>query len=473
MSTTGINTNLAALNAQRNLQGSATQMTTALQRLSSGLRVNSSKDDAAGVAIADRMTTQVRGLDRGVRNLGDGISLAQTAEGGLDSIASNLQRIRELAVQAANFTPSPADRASLQLEVAELKEEITRISNQTSFNGVKLLNGGFGSAIFQGGANVGESIVVDGLVDSRAAAIGVGGRGTLSFTQNVTAGPSAIQTVKLGASSNYALGVMAQDAKLLAAAINAIGNSSIPGLSATAAANVRDGSSATASPTTTTYSFMVNGYALSISGGSDANANRVTAVAALNAMSGLTGVTAADLGSGIRLTEPGGGNIRINELTAGASSYFGLGGLTSVDGLGSSVTVNYAAPVGSVPSTLTFTNTGMATETFATPGYRPVDSVDLSTVAGANDALTIVDAALEMISRSRASLGAAMNRFESAIGAQRIGIESQTASRSRIRDADFAAETAAMTRAKILQSSGLAVLAQANAAPTRVLSLLR
>ena len=156
--TTVINTNVAALNAQRQLGSTSGQLATALQRLSSGLRVNSAKDDAAGLAIAERMTTQVRGLNQGIRNVADGISLAQTAEGGLDSIANNLQRIRELAVQSANFTNTATDRAALQLEVDQLKEEITRVANQTSFNGVKLLNGSFTTATFQAGANVGRSL---------------------------------------------------------------------------------------------------------------------------------------------------------------------------------------------------------------------------------------------------------------------------------------------------------------------------
>jgi flagellin len=148
MSSTIINTNFASLNAQRSLQATGGQLATALQRVSSGLRVNSVRDDAAGLAIAERMTTQVRGLDQGVRNLADGVSLVQTAEGGLESITDNLQRIRELAVQAANFTNSVADRRALQQEIEQLREEITRVASQVSFNGVRLLDGSFRSAEF-------------------------------------------------------------------------------------------------------------------------------------------------------------------------------------------------------------------------------------------------------------------------------------------------------------------------------------
>ncbi|HEU4483933.1 MAG TPA: flagellin, partial [Povalibacter sp.] len=153
-----INTNVMSLNAQRNLTTSGNQLATSLQRLSSGLRINSAKDDAAGLAISDRMTTQITGLNQAARNANDGISLAQTTEGALQEVTNNLQRIRELAVQSANATNSDSDRAALDQEVQQRIEEITRIAAQTSFNGRKVLDGSFGSASFQVGANVGETI---------------------------------------------------------------------------------------------------------------------------------------------------------------------------------------------------------------------------------------------------------------------------------------------------------------------------
>ncbi|MCA9266800.1 MAG: flagellin, partial [Planctomycetales bacterium] len=166
-----INTNVMSLNAQRNLSTSGNQLSTALQRLSSGLRINSAKDDAAGLAISERFTTQVRGLNQAVRNANDGISLAQTAEGALNEISNNLQRIREIGVQSANATNSASDRAALQLEVGQLLQEIDRVANQTSFNGVKVLDGSFTSAVFQVGANANETISVSGLVDANIAAL--------------------------------------------------------------------------------------------------------------------------------------------------------------------------------------------------------------------------------------------------------------------------------------------------------------
>src|SRR3954464_9923618 len=167
-----INTNVASLNAQRNLTTSQGQLATALQRLSSGLRINSAKDDAAGLAISERFTAQIRGINQAARNANDGISLSQTAEGALASVSENLQRIRELSVQSANATNSASDRASLQLEVAQLTAEIDRVATQTAFNGTNLLDGTFTAKAFQVGANVGQTITVSSIANARASALG-------------------------------------------------------------------------------------------------------------------------------------------------------------------------------------------------------------------------------------------------------------------------------------------------------------
>jgi len=180
-----INTNVASLNAQRNLTTSGASLATSLQRLSSGLRINSAKDDAAGMAIADRMTSQIRGLNQASRNANDGISLAQTAEGALDSVSSALQRMRELAVQAANATNSASDRAALQDEVEQLVQQINTVATQTSFNGVKLLDGTFTSQTFQVGANQGETIDISSIASARSDALGVGT--TSSYSTSLTA----------------------------------------------------------------------------------------------------------------------------------------------------------------------------------------------------------------------------------------------------------------------------------------------
>ncbi|MBV6388952.1 MAG: Flagellin [Nitrosomonas europaea] len=271
-----INTNIASLNAQRNLNVSQNSLSTALQRLSSGLRINSAKDDAAGLAISERMTSQIRGMNQAARNANDGISLAQTAEGALVEIGNNLQRIRELAVQSANATNSEGDREALQKEVTQLIDEIQRVGEQTSFNGTKLLDGNFASQIFQVGANKDETIEFTDIVDTTASGLGV-------------------------------------------------------------------------------------------------------------------------------------------------------------------------------------------------------DGVDISGADGtaAADAIETIDDALKIVNSTRADLGAIQNRFSSAIANLQTSAENLSASRSRIQDADFAAETAALTRAQILQQAGVAMLSQANALPNNVLSLLR
>ena len=162
-----VNTNVASLTSQRNLSGSQDMLKTSLERLSTGLRINSAKDDAAGLAISERFSAQIKGLNQGVRNANDGISLAQTAEGALGEVTNNLQRIRELAVQASNATNTATDRAALQNEVSALVAEIDRVATQTAFNGTKLLNGGFTGAVFQIGANAGDSITIT--VDGKTA----------------------------------------------------------------------------------------------------------------------------------------------------------------------------------------------------------------------------------------------------------------------------------------------------------------
>jgi flagellin len=363
---TVINTNLASLNAQRQLHSTSGQLSSALQRLSSGLRINSAKDDAAGLSIAERMSTQVRGLNQGIRNIADGVSLAQTAEGGLDSIANNLQRIRELAVQSANFTNTSSDRAAIQMEVTQLQEEITRVANQTAFNGVKLLNGSFNTATFQAGANVGETIDITGIADARATALG-----DYTGVEAVSAVVGSLGTKTINVNGAGALAVTGNNAADLAASVNKLGISNL--------------------------------YA------------------------------SAD-GTGVRISYQGAGNVVLTDWGASA---------------------------------------GAVTMTGGTVTTNKVSAIDLQSVTGANKAILSVDAALTSVNSSRARLGAAMNRFDAAISAQRITAEAQTASRSRIRDADFAQETAALTRAQILQQSGMAILSQANALPQNVLSLLR
>jgi flagellin len=381
-----INTNIASLNAQRNLNASQSTLQTALQRLSSGLRINSAKDDAAGMAIASRMSTQINGLNQASRNANDGISLAQTAEGALSTISDNLQRIRELAVQARNATNSASDRAALDTEAQQLKSEIDRVALTTSFNGVKLLDGSFTAQAFQVGANVGETITVANIANAQSAQLGsssvaqVTGAAATALTA-ITAGDLTINGVSVGA---------------IAADTNA--------------------------------------------------ANRASSIMnAINSYSGQTGVYATVLSSAptqVVLTNSG-------SVTATPNIVIGLAG------------------------TATTADTGLTAATTTPTVTTGFAALSLSSVAGADTAMTTMDAALTAVNTARANLGAIQNRFSSVVTNLQTTAENVSAARSRIQDADFAAETANLTRAQILQQAGTAMLAQANALPQNVLSLLK
>ncbi|MEO6362743.1 MAG: flagellin [Caldimonas sp.] len=471
-----INTNLASLNAQRNQTKTSNDLSTAIARLSSGLRINSAKDDAAGLAIADRFTSQIRGLTQAARNANDGISLAQTAEGALASVTDNLQRIRELAVQSVNATNSASDRASLQLEVAQLQSEIDRVATQTSFNGTKLLDGSFTSKAFQVGADVGQTITVASIANTRASALG-SYQGTTLTNQSIgtVSNTAAALTVTPGGGTAVSLGVVAVDAKAIAGAINS-GN--VAGLSATAnATSVAAVTSAAAGTVAGNATYTVNGVAISIAGLTGAGnlaTNRASAVAAINAQSAATGVTASDTGTGVALAAADGRNISLTYAAGGFTTSTAADfGLSATALSGSTVNVNYVAPSG-VSGNLVFTQAaGFANSTAIAATGTAVSALDVSSVAGANAALSSVDAALATVNSSRASLGAIQNRFSSTISNLQTTTENLTASRSRIQDADFAMETANLSRAQVLQQAGTAMIAQANQLPNQVLTLLR
>jgi flagellin len=471
-----INTNQNSLTAQNNASKSQNALTTAITRLSSGLRINSAADDAAGLAISDRMTTQVRGLNQAARNANDGISLAQTADGALSSVSDNLQRIRELAVQSVNSTNSASDRASLQLEVAQLQSEIDRVATQTQFNGTNLLDGSFTQKAFQVGANVGQTITVASIASSRTSALGVyQGLSLASQSIGTVSNVAAALTVTPGGGSAVALGTVAVDAKAIAAAIN---NGDVAGLTATAnATSIAAGVSAAAGTVAGTATFTVNGVAISIAGGITAAAlagNRANAVAAINAQSAATGVVATDTGAGVSLAAADGRNVTLayaaGTFTTSVAADFGLVN-TAISG--GTVNVNYVAPSG-VSGNLVFAQAaGFANSTAIAATGTAVGAIDISTVNGANAALSSIDAALATVDSTRASLGAIQNRFSSTVQNVQNSAQNVSAARSRIQDADFAAETANLSRAQVLQQAGTAMVAQANQMPQSVLKLLQ
>ncbi|SDZ03324.1 flagellin [Nitrosomonas halophila] len=474
-----INTNIASLNAQRNLNNSQNALNTALERLSTGLRINSAKDDAAGLAISERMTAQIRGLNQAARNANDGISLAQTAEGALQEIGNNLQRVRELAVQSANATNSASDRAALQAEAAQLIAEISRVADNTQFNGLNLLNGSFASQSFQIGANANQTINVASIGDARATALGqhtlqTGGSimdsvvtATAATVDNgITGGALELTTGKGTVSGiNYAANV---GADVIAANINAAASGI--GITATASNSATLELSAGG-----TIEFDLNGEAVSVT---VVNENDLSALAAaINGVSSTSGVTAsfADPSdkSSLVLSTTDGRDIAIEDLDFGANTI-------NFNGTPSIPTGDSAVKVGTIELTSTqgqITAIAPDTQIFAATtsvsSFDSVSQLDLSNSDNAQSALSILDAALSQINSSRGDLGALQNRFSSIIASLQTTSENLSASRSRILDADFAAETANMTRGQIMQQAGVAILAQANALPNNVLSLLR
>jgi flagellin len=484
-----INTNISSLTAQRSSSKVQDQLSTSMARLSSGLRINSAKDDAAGLAISERFTTQIRGINQAARNANDAISLAQTAEGALGSVGDNLQRIRELAVQAANATNSASDRAALQSEASQLVSEVQRVGSQTSFNGIKLLDGSFTSQAFQVGANAGETISVNSIVDARTSSLGshsLTADGTITgnvvtaasgaVTNGVTAATTATAftlTTPAGTTSPITYAANA-GADAIATALNTAGAN--VGVTATASNSaVLSGVSAAG-----TLSFSLNGSAVSAV---VADQNDLSSlVSAINGVAGASGVTATftstSAKNSITLSTTDGRNINLQDYasTGGATESVSFGGSTLTEGTAVSAvktgTVSLSSTKGAIAtanaSAQVFGSAGVNNSSFAS-----LAAVDLTSAANATSALSVIDAALSQVNSGRADLGAIQNRFSSTISSLQTTSENLSASRSRIQDADFASETANLSRAQVLQQAATAMVAQANQLPQQVLQLLR
>jgi flagellin len=479
--TSVINTNINSLQSQLNLTMNQASLSTSMQRLSSGLRINSAKDDAAGLAIADRFTSQIQGLDQAGRNANDAISLSQTAEGGLGSITNDLQRMRALAVQSANSTNSASDRASLQQEVTQLQSEINRVATQTQFNGINLLDGTFTNAQFQVGANAGQTINISQISSAKATDLGAYQGYNNSIQPIGTASDTAAAAFITIGSTTTQLGNIANDAKAIA---NAAQGAGIPGLTITANKTTALGQAQPAILTGTANgvaTIVINGATINLQETGNASSNRAAALSAINAQSAATGVTATDTGSSLTLTAADGRNITTGTFSAGgatASTEADWGLATAGVTTGASLNVNYVAPTGNTGALTISTNGGgvtgvnLVSQAVGTTGTA-VGSIDISTAAGATAALSSLDAAIAAIDTSRSQMGAIQNRFTQTVTNLATTGLNLTASRSRIQDTDFAAETANLSRAQILQQAGTAMVAQANQAPQGVLALLR
>ena len=506
-----INTNINSLTAQRNLGMNQASLSTAIQRLSSGLRINSAKDDAAGLAISERFTSQIKGLDQAVRNANDGISLSQTAEGALKASGDILQRVRELSVQSANATNSAGDRQAIQAEVGQLVSELDRIAQTTEFNGQKLLDGSFGTQQFQVGANANQTINI-GVSSAKASDLGnntvkttTSGLTMNSVTAtegNLLTEGGATEELKIQSGAGVTTKVQAQvgdSAKDVAAKINALSGSS--GVSANAKttatiAKIGVDANGVASETSQAVSFTLksaNTEAVTIS--SSVKGGDLSALAqAINAQSGTTNVTASikvnqtDGSKELQLDNISGDDITINgasgENNAGMAQAMMRGGDVTNATTGEITPGAELTAIGpvTVGGSLEFSSDsgfsvsgGALTLGSALVGSQltAVDKIDVSTVEGSNAALKTIDSALNQINKNRADLGAIQNRFASTIANLNTTTENLSASRSRIQDTDFAQETANLTRGQILQQAGTAMLAQANSLPNGVLSLLR
>jgi flagellin len=483
-------TNTASLNAQRNLTKSGNDLATSMQRLSSGMRINSAKDDAAGLQISNRLTSQINGLAVAQRNANDGISMAQTAEGAMQESTNILQRMRELALQSANGSNSATDRDALQKEVAALQTELTRISETTSFGDTQLLDGTFGTKSFQIGANANEIISV-GLTSIKASDIGSNrmdlasttiaglgqagstGAGDLTGGNNVAA--STYSIVGRDGSVQTVTTVADEEASSIAAKFNAL--SSTTGVNADARTQVE----LSGLTTTANITFELNGSAISTSSDFGAIAS------AINEKTGQTGVAATlnDAGNMI-LTDESGADIDIKDFketggtgvvvakgmaydgTTGASATLGAATGTDSESFAGAIrldsTDSYSVTAGDASLAAATTATGSTLST--------VGDLSIGTQDGAQDALSIIDGALANIDSQRAGLGAVQNRFSHTISNLANIQENVSASRSRIQDTDFAVETAQMTKNQILQQAGTSILAQANQIPQAAISLL-
>jgi flagellin len=504
-----INTNVASLNAQRFLGQSQGMLGTSLSRLSSGLRINSAADDAAGLAISGRMSAQIRGLNQAVRNANDGISLSQTAEGALTETTAMLQRMRELAVQSMNDTNSASDRANLQKEVAQLRLEIDRIAKNTQFNGKNLLDGTFNRQRFQVGANDGQELSLN-IASAKSQSLGLS-TGTL-----VTDGLISVANTAASHNGSIDEGTSSNDNFTL---VGALGTETIAVDTGFSAYQIADRVNSSATDTgvtatartyakltefcTGTMMFTIQGKGGTDSQKSVSGTDVTDLIASINTFTADTGIYAYLEGTNeLMLYSSEGYTIGVENFDyAGENGYtVSFTGLesdgTSVNGAAVQLKEATAASPNNDDSSFvggavifettmnngyfTLTTGGSATEVFDIKNNNylsfattnTVENLDISTRDGARTAIGTVDGALDYIANIRADLGAVQNRFESTIANLQNVSENLSASRSRILDADFASETADMTKSQILIQSGVAMLAQANQLPQQVLSLL-
>jgi flagellin len=484
-----LNTNIDSLVAQNNLSGSQSLLAQSLTRLSSGLKINSASDDAAGLAIAQQFTTQVNGTNQAINNANDAVSEAQTAAGALTTIVNNLQSIRTLAVEAANGSNSTSDRAALDSQVQQQIAEITQIASQTTFNGANVLNGSAGTTVYQVGANVGNTISVN--LSTGVEASQIGQYASITGVTNGTAlaagaislavdGGTASAVGATSAGPGNTVGQANGSAYSIAAAINAVG---IQGLTVSASTKTA------ALPVTTVgvagtvpgnYQLNINGVnvfgatGLAIAATTPSALTQAQLQSAINNVSAQTGVTADSQGAGgaLELQAADGSTITYTQ-TLGAGTTGGITGATSGTAFTTYGTVSLSSNQ-SIAVTGVTTSFASGVAVGLTSSNTPaLSGQNVLTVAGANNTIQSVDSALTAVSALQSTLGSIQNRFTSQVSNLTSTAQNLTQSRSTIQDANFAQETANLTQAQVLEQAGISVLAQANQQPQLILKLLQ
>ena len=472
-----LNTNINSLIAQDSLTTSGGQLATALQQLSSGLRINTAADDAAGYAIVQGMTSQINGLNQASQNANDGVSLTQTAQGSLTEITNDLQTMRDLAVQSLNATNSSQDRADLDQQFQQLSADIDQVAKTAAFNGVNLLDGSFTGATFQIGANAGQTITVASVSSARTSALGQSYGASQTGTQlTASTGITGSGQFTINGTDIYAGSNIAGDAKDIAAAIN---NAGISGVTATAGATTAVGTYTKADTAAGTGTLTLNGIAISVNVAGVQATDTSAALAAINANSAATGVTATNNGGALTLTAADGRNISVSwtagTATASALSDLGLGGAGVAATNYGSYNLAYTGTAGlTVAGSAAAGVKGQANATLASAATgTAVSNATVLTVASSNTALSTIDAALQQVAATGAQLGAYQNRFQAAITGLNTDATNLSSARSSIQDTNYAQATSDLSKAQILQQASTAMVAQANTVPQNVLTLLQ
>ncbi len=442
-----LNTNIDSLIAQNALSTSGNQLQTSLQQLSTGLRINTAADDAAGYAIVQGMTSQIDGLNQASQNANDGVSLAQTASGAMQEVTNDLQSMRDLAVESLNASNSSADRSDLNAQFSQLMNDINSVASQTQFNGVNLLDGSFQGATFQVGANAGQSITIGAISSASASSIGTYYNGTTAVAGTVKTASGTSITTTAGTAGLY-------NATNLAAS--------------TDLGTAVDGSSVTLNVKVDNTTYTTNAITLSGTPSTDLKSIAAAVNQALSSAGGIV-ATVNSAGTGIQLsgTEAAGAGDVVDFSVASATDASGnaisaattnSAAITTDLGLDSSDIVGAYTPTGGTATT--------------TSSALYLSGLNVNTVDNSNLTLISIDNALQQLATSSADLGAYQNRFQAAITGLSTDSTNLSSAESSIEDTDYAAATSNLSKAQILQQAGTAMVAQANTIPQNILTLL-